>query len=115
MSRIDRPPSQSNPPAARDRGDIQQGHTGDKVKGFDPAMAPMETDAEAGGVSQPVAPELRSMRPTGGKPKQTNSSSYGSAMRPFDGEEKARSLRLPLAVATLVLVAVLVAAVILIS
>jgi hypothetical protein len=57
-------------------------------------MAPMETDAEAGGVSQPVTPELRSM-PAGGKSTQTNSSSHGSAMRPFDGEKKARSLRPP--------------------
>jgi len=32
------------------RGDIQAGLTGDKVAGFDPAAAPLETDQEAGGV-----------------------------------------------------------------
>jgi len=32
------------------RGDIQSGLTGDKVAGFDPAAAPLETDQEAGGV-----------------------------------------------------------------
>lgn len=32
------------------RGDIQAGLTGDKVAGFDPAAAPLETDEEAGGV-----------------------------------------------------------------
>lgn len=31
------------------RGEIQRGLTGDKRHGFDPAMAPMETDAEAAG------------------------------------------------------------------
>lgn len=36
---------------AQVRGDIQAGLTGDKRPGFDPAMAPLETDAEAGGVS----------------------------------------------------------------
>jgi hypothetical protein len=75
----------------------------------------METDAEAGGVSQPVTPLLRSARLDRGLPKQTNSSSYGSAMRPFEGEKKVRSLNLPLALLTLVLVAALVAGVILIS
>lgn len=37
--------------AANIRGDIQQGKSGDKMPGFDPAAAPMETDSEAGGVS----------------------------------------------------------------
>ncbi|HEX2148031.1 MAG TPA: hypothetical protein VHG11_10325 [Pseudorhizobium sp.] len=46
-------PSRSHDPApnpAQIRGDIQRGLTGDKRPGFDPAMAPLETDAEAGGV-----------------------------------------------------------------
>lgn len=34
---------------AQIRGDIQRGLTGDKRPGFDPAMAPLETDSEAGG------------------------------------------------------------------
>jgi hypothetical protein len=37
--------------ASQVRGDIQRGLTGDKRPGFDPAAAPMETDAEAGGSS----------------------------------------------------------------
>ena len=34
---------------AQIRGDIQRGVTGDKRAGFDPAAAPLETDAEAAG------------------------------------------------------------------
>jgi hypothetical protein len=41
--------------AAQVRGDIQRGRTGDKRSGFDPALAPMETDAEAGGT--PLTPD----------------------------------------------------------
>jgi hypothetical protein len=41
--------------SAQLRGDIQAGLTGDKQPGFDPAMAPLETDAEAGGVALPAA------------------------------------------------------------
>ncbi len=37
------------------RGDIQRGLTGDKRAGFDPAAAPLETDAEAAGT--PLGPE----------------------------------------------------------
>jgi len=37
------------PNAAQLRGDIDKGRTGDKAPGIDPAAAPMETDAEAGG------------------------------------------------------------------
>jgi hypothetical protein len=43
------------PNPAQIRGDIQRGLTGDKRPGFDPAMAPLETDSEAGGV--PLSPE----------------------------------------------------------
>ena len=35
--------------AAKLRGEIDRGATGDKAPGLDPAAAPMETDAEAGG------------------------------------------------------------------
>jgi hypothetical protein len=37
------------------RGDVQRGVTGDKRAGFDPAAAPLETDAEAAGT--PLGPE----------------------------------------------------------
>ncbi|EPE96859.1 hypothetical protein [Rhizobium grahamii] len=40
---------------AQVRGQIQSGLSGDRRSGFDPAAAPMETDAEAGG--QPISPE----------------------------------------------------------
>jgi len=37
------------------RGDIDKGRTGDKAAGVDPAAAPMETDAEAGGTPPSIA------------------------------------------------------------
>lgn len=45
------------PNAAELRGHIDRGRTGDKTPGVDPAAAPMETDAEAGG-SPPTPPEV---------------------------------------------------------
>ncbi len=47
--------AEEKPTAAQVRGDIDKGRTGDKTPGFDPAAAPMETDAEAGGT--PLTPE----------------------------------------------------------
>jgi hypothetical protein len=47
--------AKKKPTAAQLRGDINSGKTGDKTPGFDPAAAPMETDAEAGGA--PPTPE----------------------------------------------------------
>lgn len=74
-------------PAARIRGDIQQGRTGDKAPGFDPAMAPLETDAEAGGATQPV---LESERASATRPSHgANASETGSAMRPFSADAEA--------------------------
>jgi hypothetical protein len=43
-----------HPTGAQVRGQIQSGDTGDIRSGFDPAAAPMETDAEAGGA--PISP-----------------------------------------------------------
>lgn len=58
------------PNAAQLRGDIDAGATGDKTRGLDPAAAPMEADAEAGGappsadeVAQARALEARGVRP----------------------------------------------------
>jgi hypothetical protein len=42
---------EQRPTGAQVRGQIQSGESGDIRRGFDPAMAPMETDAEAGGQS----------------------------------------------------------------
>jgi hypothetical protein len=47
------PPHGDNP--AQIKGDINKGLTGDKRPGFDPAMSPLETDSEAGGVA--LSPE----------------------------------------------------------
>ncbi|CAN7704021.1 hypothetical protein LJR098_002550 [Rhizobium sp. LjRoot98] len=44
-----------NTTGAQVRGQIQSGETGDIRPGFDPAAAPIETDAEAAG--QPITPE----------------------------------------------------------
>jgi len=62
------------PTAANIRGDIQQGATGDKQPMFDPAAAPLETDAEAGGA--PMTDEqLRVTRAN--QPRRTASSAEG--------------------------------------
>jgi hypothetical protein len=50
------------------RADIDRGLTGDKVPGFDPAAAPLGTDAEAGGTPPTPAEvaleaESRTLRP----------------------------------------------------
>lgn len=68
---------------ARARGAIQRGETGDKVPGFDPAAAPMETDAEAGGSSQPAGEQ-------GPRPEipvradDSNASSHASGLRDLE-------------------------------
>lgn len=50
------------PTAAQLRGDIDRGRTGDKAPGLDPAAAPMETDAEAGGTPPSVAEIEQALR-----------------------------------------------------
>ena len=75
----------STPNAPQIRGDIQRGLTGDKRPGFDPAMAPLETDSEAGGV--PLSPEqvamVSAMHPRhGGQLKSRNFDvAMGSSLR----------------------------------
>ncbi|GAA5658530.1 hypothetical protein Brsp06_04914 [Brucella sp. NBRC 13694] len=76
---------------ARIRGAIQKGETGDKVPGFDPAAAPMETDAEAGGSS---FPDNDAIPRSGGDPTkatESNASSYASGLRGWDSEESTHS------------------------
>ncbi len=51
----------AGPTAAQLRGDIDRGRTGDKAAGVDPAAAPMETDAEAGG-TPPTPAEIAQAR-----------------------------------------------------
>jgi hypothetical protein len=76
----------AEPTAAQVRGDIQAGLTGEKQPGFDPAMAPMETDAEAGGVSTlPGETAIARNEQQAGK-RQQFSRDEGTAMRPvFSG------------------------------
>ncbi|MDX3977464.1 hypothetical protein [Shinella sp.] len=74
-------PDGRNP--AQIRGDIQAGLTGDKRPGFDPALAPLETDAEAAGT--PLDPEMvETARRTQREGKRPDvSADEGSAMRPI--------------------------------
>lgn len=61
---------------SKDRGSIQAGMTEDKTPGFDPAVAPMETDAEAGGSGSAPAQPVGS-----GKPVFRNEAGFANAMR----------------------------------
>jgi hypothetical protein len=60
------------------RGDIQRGVTGDKRAGFDPAVAPLETDAEAAGT--PLPPAYLD-GPSATTPPGHAADAYASAMR----------------------------------
>ncbi|TPM90583.1 hypothetical protein [Mesorhizobium sp. B2-1-3A] len=71
---------------AQARGDLQAGATQDKTPGFDPAIAPLETDAEAAGTENPVA-ETGPPRP---RPKFENDASFANAMRPVEGKPALR-------------------------
>lgn len=63
---------------AQMRGDIQRGVTGDKRAGFDPAAAPLETDAEAAGT--PLEPaHLEAPAPIA--PPGHAADAYANAMR----------------------------------
>jgi hypothetical protein len=79
--------AEDSPAAARGR--IQAGETGDKVPGFDPAAAPLETDAEAGGT--PVTAEemalARAAPAPGPASPKLNATSHAPAMREFHKPE----------------------------
>ncbi|ESY66342.1 hypothetical protein X743_28380 [Mesorhizobium sp. LNHC252B00] len=75
----DAAPLQRSP--AQARGDIDAGREGDKTPGFDPATAPVETDAESAG-NAPV----RAPAPPRDTPKFTNEAGYANAMRPLNGQ-----------------------------
>ena len=76
--------------AAQTRGRIQKGLDGDKVPGFDPAAAPLETDAEAGGSSDPLPPETPSDTPRTNR--DAHASSHAEAMRPIEGAVQPRAV-----------------------
>jgi cobalamin biosynthesis Mg chelatase CobN len=103
--------------AAADRGAIDQGKTGDKVSGFDPAAAPMEADAEAGG--EATAPDMSSIprgpsltaQPLGVEVEPGfNAASHGSAMRRFD-QDGSKSRGIPGWPIMIILAVVVIAAV----
>lgn len=93
------------------RGDIQQGISGDKKPGSDPATAPLETDSEAAG--EPLGPDhVRIARQDQFHPDGRDwQGSHAEAMRPFEsgtGKAPARRRRpwLLIFAGTLVVVAV---------
>ncbi|WP_337268248.1 hypothetical protein [Oryzifoliimicrobium ureilyticus] len=62
------------------RGDIQAGHTADIRAGFDPALAPMETDAEAAG--SPMSSEQADIaRETQATARQDREKNFDVAMQ----------------------------------
>lgn len=73
--------AEQNRTPSTDRGSIQTGMTEDKTPGFDPAVAPMETDAEAGGCRGAPAQSVRS-----GKPVFRNEAGFPNAMRRPEAE-----------------------------
>ena len=86
---------ESNP--AQVRGDIQSGRSGDKRYGFDPAMAPLETDAEAAGT--PLSPDMIAVARADSAKGVTDKTApeYADAMRRMPGlppRSKSRSLLL---------------------
>jgi hypothetical protein len=103
MSEKPRQPTQAGAPVASDRGKIQKGYTGDKVPGFDPAAAPMETDAEAG-ATNPAHPGAVPPRAPSHLESNPNASSHGTAMRSFEDERSAPLLRTSVVLLVLVVV-----------
>ncbi|ESY76437.1 hypothetical protein X740_28560 [Mesorhizobium sp. LNHC221B00] len=76
----------SNPTPASGRGEIQAGATRDKTPGFDPAIAPLETDAEAADTQNPTS----KTSPPRSRPKFENDASFANAMRPVESEPELR-------------------------
>ena len=68
------------------RSDVDSGRHGDKTPGFDPAAAPMETDAEAAGTRL----EGETNAPPRDNPRFQNGASYGNAMRSIEDEPGAK-------------------------
>lgn len=89
------------------RGDIQSGDTADKRPGFDPALAPLETDSEAGGagLDGQMADLGRAGQQSGAVRRPDPS--FASAMRPPERQTRRHAPRWvwPAAVAAAVTVA----------
>jgi|GEM_PF-1668370 len=102
-----RKPMRETTTGAMVQSDVQHGLSGDKKPGFDPATAPMETDAEAGSVGTPpdaLAEDRRAQR-------HPDPSDYqgmkASAMRPFADEPRRRMGTLGVLVLLIVLIMLL--------
>lgn len=67
---------------AQVRGDIQSGDSGDKRPGFDPALAPLETDSEAGGQGLDSERAEMARRTQHSMVNNGPDPSFNSAMRP---------------------------------
>ncbi|MBP2234700.1 hypothetical protein J2Z31_001190 [Sinorhizobium kostiense] len=82
-----------DPNPAQIRGDVQHGRTGDKTRGFDPAAAPLETDAEAAGT--PLTGEVtRNARAGQLRKKPADiSTEYADALRPLSDTERISPIR----------------------
>jgi hypothetical protein len=98
--------------AAEVRGRIQSGDSGDIRSGFDPAAAPLETDAEAAG--QPMSPaEIETALHTQSRGAADRQGNYDVAMRePGRAGTVPRTTRsnpLRIFIATLAIVALAVA------
>ncbi|MBZ9996821.1 MULTISPECIES: hypothetical protein [unclassified Mesorhizobium] len=77
----------SNPTPASARGEIQAGTTQDKTPGFDPSVAPLETDAEAADTRNPTT---EADPPRSRRPKFENEASFANAMLPVESEPELR-------------------------
>lgn len=72
------------PNAAQLRGDIDRGRAGDKAPGVDPAAAPMETDAEAGG-APPTPAEIAEARRAERRPARGDRNAVDPRKTPSGG------------------------------
>ena len=88
--------NRSNP--AQVRGDIQSGRTGDKRNGYDPAMAPLETDAEAAGTPMTTEQVELSRETQVQGDADRSPPEYSDAMRPPTPHSKPRKQDWPLRV-----------------
>lgn len=73
----------ASPPSTSEqlRHDIDSGLTGDKAPGFDPAAAPMNADAEAGGAA-PTAAEIAETREAERRPASKQPNAVEPALTP---------------------------------
>lgn len=103
-------PSARETPAGL-RGAIEQGRSGDKKPGFDPAAAPLETDAEASGSPMTGAMAGEAAASQHHPDRSDYQGSRAEAMRAFDPKPADRRGGGPLLIAAVVVAIVIVAVV----